>query len=243
MVKNEGALSLMGGFTASMMREVSYSGIRLGAYEYFKDKIRVGLDGRVHPDGLLVKIMAASAASSIGSAIANPTDLVKVRMQAYYPQGRPYRTTLGAFRSVFQEGGGALMAGIKSLYRGTSATTTRGVILSVSQICAYDQTKQSLKSGGWLEEGFGLHFAASMFAGLFCSITSNPVDVIKVRLMNDKERKLGGIVGTLKGMLRNEGALSLWKGFSMCWARLGTHTVVTFVVFERFREWTGIAPM
>lgn len=38
MARKEGVLSLMNGFTASMMREIVYSGIRLGSYEYFKDK-------------------------------------------------------------------------------------------------------------------------------------------------------------------------------------------------------------
>jgi hypothetical protein len=38
MARQEGFQSLMSGFTASMLREVSYSGLRLGAYEYFKDK-------------------------------------------------------------------------------------------------------------------------------------------------------------------------------------------------------------
>jgi hypothetical protein len=38
MSRNEGIKSMMNGFTASMLREVVYSGIRLGSYEYFKDK-------------------------------------------------------------------------------------------------------------------------------------------------------------------------------------------------------------
>ncbi|KAI9428439.1 hypothetical protein H4582DRAFT_720060 [Lactarius indigo] len=36
MARNEGAISLMNGLTASMLRELTYSGIRMGTYEYFK---------------------------------------------------------------------------------------------------------------------------------------------------------------------------------------------------------------
>lgn len=61
------------------------------------------------------------------------------------------------------------------MYRGVDATTARGVVLSVSQICSYDQIKQTLKQKGLMEEGFTLHFTASMFAGFICSVTSNPV--------------------------------------------------------------------
>lgn len=37
MARSEGAMSLMNGLTASMLREIIYSGIRMGTYEYFKD--------------------------------------------------------------------------------------------------------------------------------------------------------------------------------------------------------------
>ena len=38
MARKEGMLSLGGGMSASMLREVVYSGLRLGTYELFKDK-------------------------------------------------------------------------------------------------------------------------------------------------------------------------------------------------------------
>lgn len=38
MARTEGVSSLMGGFTASMLRELVYSGLRLGSYEFFKDQ-------------------------------------------------------------------------------------------------------------------------------------------------------------------------------------------------------------
>ena len=38
MARKEGIMSLMGGLSASMVRELVYSGIRLGTYEFFKDK-------------------------------------------------------------------------------------------------------------------------------------------------------------------------------------------------------------
>jgi hypothetical protein len=92
-------------------------------------------------------------------------------MQAYDPvaRGRPYATTRSAFAGVWREGG------LRALYRGTDATTARGVVLTVSQIVTYDQTKQAIKRRGWMDEGLPLHFAASMVAGLVCSVTSNPV--------------------------------------------------------------------
>ncbi|CCL99872.1 uncharacterized protein FIBRA_01897 [Fibroporia radiculosa] len=222
MARSEGILSLMNGFSASMLRELVYSGLRLGSYEYFKDKIYDASRGSLHKDGIGLKAAAAIVASTIGSASANPTDLIKVRMQAYYPEGSPYRNMRHAVSVAWKEGSynaGGAMGGFRALYRGVVPSTTRGVILSVSQICSYDQTKQVLKQRGIMEEGLALHFTASMIAGLVCSITSNPVDVVKVRLMNDKKREYLGVSDCVKIILKREGPLAFYKGFGMCWAR------------------------
>ena len=92
-------------------------------------------------------------------------------MQAYYPQGRPYRNTPHAFAAIWREGvqaagsSSSIKGGLSALYRGVDATTVRGIILSSSQICSYDQVKQVLKRRGVMEEGLGLHLTASLFAG------------------------------------------------------------------------------
>jgi len=250
MARSEGVLSLMNGFSASMLREVVYSGLRLGSYEYFKDTFYEMSKGALDRDGLGLKVSAAAVAATIGSALANPADLVKVRMQAYYPSGSPYRNMRHAFAAIWQEGAHAapstsspLAGGLRALYRGVDATTVRGIVLSVSQICSYDHVKHILKRKGIMEEGIALHLTASMFAGLFCSITSNPVDVVKVRLMNDKAREFDGVTSCIKTIMRREGPMAFFKGFGMCWARLGTHTIVTFLIFERMRLLLGLEAM
>jgi len=251
MARTEGVLSLMKGFSASMLRELVYSGMRLGSYEYFKDVLHERSQGSLSREGIGLKVAAATIASALGSAIANPTDLVKVRMQAYYPSGSPYRNMRHAFAMIWKEGvapaastgPGSVPDGLRALYRGTTPTTVRGIVLSVSQICSYDQAKQVLKRRGLIQEGVGLHFVASMFAGLVCSITSNPVDVVKVRLMNDSGREYRGVSDCVRNIMAEEGPLAFYKGFGMCWARLGLHTVLTFVVFERLRLLFGVGAL
>ncbi|KAI0633818.1 mitochondrial carrier [Trametes polyzona] len=251
MARNEGIKSLMGGLSASMLREVVYSGIRMGTYEYFKDTLHEVSKGALTREGLALKIGAATIAATIGSALANPADLVKVRMQAYYPEGSPYRNMRHAFASIYREGASLAVArgassvsgGIGALYRGVEATTIRGIVLSATQICSYDQIKQTLKKRGIMQEGVPLHLVASTFAGLFCSITSNPVDVVKVRLMNDKKHEYKGALDCIKQVLAREGPFGFYKGFGMCWARLGTHTILTFLIFERVRYLFGIEAM
>ena len=37
-------------------------------------------------------------------------------------------------------------------------------------------------------------------------------------------------------LIRNEGVLSLWKGFTPYYARIGPHTVLTFIFLEQLRK-------
>lgn len=66
------------GIEASCAREASYSSLRLGLYEPIKRLI-----GATGPKPATWKKFAAGGLSgAIGSAIANPADLLKTRMQA-----------------------------------------------------------------------------------------------------------------------------------------------------------------
>merc|ERR1712086_172695 len=82
-VKTEGATALYRGLMASLIREGSYSGIRMGMYEPVKQAL-----GATDPDNspFYLKVGAGAITGSIGSAIANPLDLLKVQMQSV--QGR-----------------------------------------------------------------------------------------------------------------------------------------------------------
>lgn len=74
---HEGMRGLYKGITASWMRESIYSSLRLGLYEPFKRLL--GATEHKHTPFYL-KFVAGGMSGFIGSALANPTDLLKVRM-------------------------------------------------------------------------------------------------------------------------------------------------------------------
>ncbi|CAE6519603.1 unnamed protein product [Rhizoctonia solani] len=244
MIGSEGALSLMNGVRASMLREGIYATIRLGTYEAHKDLLYELSNGVLTREGIPLKALSGLMSGAIGASIANPTDLIKIRMQAYHNPPIPeYSSILSSFRCVYNEGGGTLSGGLRSLWRGTTATVTRGAVITVAQIGSYDHFKQVIKSRKLMDEGIPLHLTSSLFAGLVCSIASNPVDVIKVRLMNDHERIYRGVSDCIVKTLRKEGLLAYYKGFGMCWIRLGSHTTLTLLLYEQLRAWAGVRPL
>lgn len=44
-------------------------------------------------------------------------------------------------------------------------------------------------------------------------------------------------------IVRREGVLSLWRGWLPSWVRLGPHTCISLLVFERLRKVAGLEPI
>ena len=109
-------------------------------------------------------------------------DIIRVRLQA---QGKPqpgqtprYNGFRHAFVSILKK------EGITGMYRGTTPTVQRAMVVTATQVTAYDHTKHTILNHGWMEEGPKLHILSSMIAGFMVAVTSSPVDVIKTRVMH-----------------------------------------------------------
>ena len=85
--REEGVLALWKhGLAASVLREMSYSSLRMGLYPSVKAIVTPKhADGSKQEAGLASKILAAALTGAIGSAVANPTDLVRLLSRRTHP--------------------------------------------------------------------------------------------------------------------------------------------------------------
>ncbi|KAK9703483.1 hypothetical protein K7432_010695 [Basidiobolus ranarum] len=225
------------GLVPSLLREGSYSTLRMGLYEPFKNLL-TSPEAKDQPLPLWRKVIAGGVAGAVGAGITNPTDLVKVRMQAK-ANAVTYKSTLDAFIRIYREEGG-----IRGLYRGVGPTTQRAVLLTASQLASYDQSKQILIGLNYRGDSVYTHFLASFMAGFMCALTTSPIDLIKSRLMLQKDKnKYTGTWDCMFKTIKYEGFLGLYRGFMLNWLRMGPHTIVTFIVFEELRKLAGIKPL
>ena len=71
---------------------------------------------------------------------------------------------------------------------------------------------------------------SSFTCGLAGALASNPVDVVRTRMMNQRVVTVGPLYrGTLDGLMitaRNEGFSALYKGFWPNWLRLGPWNII-----------------
>jgi hypothetical protein len=243
-VKEEGWYGLTRGTEPAMYREIFYGSIRLGAYEPIRNFLSGNAPSEtIHP---AYKYGAALVTGAVGSALANPCDLVKTRFQAVtsnpgkWKTGLPYNNTFAGWAYIIKNEGG-----IKALYKGTSVTAARAALVTSSQIGTYDTAKNNILKGYFgFEEGRTVQFLSAMLAGAAVAVCSNPVDVIKSRYMADategEARRYKSVMDCVAKTFKNDGFAGFYKGTFTGWLRFGPHSFLSLIGIEKVRSFMNI---
>uniref|UniRef100_A0AAQ5X5S9 Solute carrier family 25 member 14 n=2 Tax=Amphiprion TaxID=80969 RepID=A0AAQ5X5S9_AMPOC len=222
--KEEGIRALYSGISPALLRQASYGTIKIGTYNSLK-RLFVS-----HPEDetMVINVFCGVVSGVLSSSLANPTDVLKIRMQA---QGSLLQgSMMSNFINIYQT------EGTRGLWRGVIPTAQRAAIVVGVELPVYDITKKHLLRSGLMGDTILAHFISSFTCGLAGALASNPVDVVRTRMMN--QRVLSGspmYKGTLDGVMqtwRNEGFFALYKGFWPNWLRLGPWNII--VSFRKF---------
>lgn len=71
---------------------------------------------------------------------------------------------------------------IFALWKGTSPSVVRSLVMGTIQLSVYDELKTKLRLRGW-EDDFKLFGLSGLIAGLACVIVGSPLDVVRSRRM------------------------------------------------------------
>ncbi|XP_046309990.1 kidney mitochondrial carrier protein 1 isoform X2 [Marmota monax] len=214
----------------AMLRQASYGTIKIGTYQSLK---RLFVE-RPEDETLLINVICGILSGVISSAIANPTDVLKIRMQAQ--NSNIQGGMIGNFINIYQQ------EGTRGLWKGVSLTAQRAAIVVGVELPVYDITKKHLILSGLMGDTVYTHFLSSFTCGLVGALASNPVDVVRTRMMNQRVIRDGGCSGyrgTLDCLLqtwKNEGFFALYKGFWPNWLRLGPWNIIFFVTYEQLKK-------
>jgi solute carrier family 25 (mitochondrial uncoupling protein), member 8/9 len=179
----EGAQSLFKGIGAGLQRQCIFAGIRIGLYPTVRNFI-VGKEKDIKDVSLWQRIIAGLITGAFGIAVASPTDVVKIRLQAEgkKPAGVPkrYNGSIDAYRKIIAE------EGVKGLYSGLFPNMIRNSIMNAAELASYDQIKSSIlkRFPKVNPDSKFLHFTCGLSAGFIAVIFASPADVIKTRVMN-----------------------------------------------------------
>ncbi|XP_022338343.2 kidney mitochondrial carrier protein 1 [Crassostrea virginica] len=235
----EGVRALYSGLVPALLRQSAYGTIKIGVYYSLK-----GFYVRNPEDETLpINVFCGVVAGVVGSVVSNPTDVLKVRMQAQRENGGR-ETFSQAFIKIYKQ------EGVSGLWRGVSPTAQRAATVAGVILPAYDICKFQLRHNLQLEDSMSTHFMASFMAGLVGAVFSTPIDVVKTRMMNQKKYKpsvlkSGGVeaapiykssLDCLIRTVKTEGPCALYKGFCPTWVRLGPWNIIFFMMYEQLKK-------
>jgi len=234
-VKGEGILALYNGLSASLVRQLTYSTTRFAIYEVSKQSIA--------PNGEAIpfqkRLLMAAVAGGCGGFVGTPGDMVNVRMQNDIKlpkdQRRNYKHAIDGMVRVARE------EGVSKLFTGVDWATGRAMLMTIGQLCFYDQVKMMLLATPYFEDGLPTHFTASLAAGAIATTMTQPLDVLKTRSMNAKPGEFKSALDLIKYTGKN-GPMAFYKGYVPAFVRLGPQTILTFVFFEQLRMRLGFVP-
>ena len=240
-VREEGARALYKGLWPAVHRQLVFASLRMGLYKEISALFLRPGETSVSLDR---KILSGLLSGAIGMTVANPTDLVKVRMQS--DRARPgqaprYAGVLAAYTCIVRA------EGLRGLWTGLGPAVLRNSVINATELASYETAKEALLRDAGMRDGVAVQAAAGAAAGVMATIVGNPVDVIKTRVMAAQAAgeagagapRYRGALDCLVQTLRQEGPLALYQGVTPMFVRLTGWSIVMFLSFEQLKLAVG----
>lgn len=237
-VKNDGVIALQKGLVPALWVQFFLNGVRLGTYQWAANRnLLTDKNGNL----VLAKTIFFSGLGAVlGQTACSPAFLIKTHLQAQSAKaiavGHQHQHTnmWRALKNIYCK------HGIKGLFRGVTSSVPRTVVGSVTQLVSFDYSKQKLLQYSYFEDKKLLTaFLASMIGGIAISVAMTPFDLIVTRIYNqptDTEGK-GLLYSSYKDCVlkiyRSEGLSAFYKGVGPMYLRMGPHTVLILVFWDR----------
>ncbi|XP_078000361.1 dicarboxylate carrier UCP2-like [Glandiceps talaboti] len=228
----EGPRALYNGLNAGLQRQMSFASVRIGLYDSVKQYYQSGIAYSLPGGGVITRVLAGMTTGAMAILVAQPTDVVKVRLQAQSNQGGPkrYHGAFHAYKTI------AKTEGVRGLYRGTLPNVTRNAVINSAELVVYDLTKEKILSLKLLSDSLPCHFVSAFCAGFIATCVASPVDVVKTRFMNSSKGQYRGAIDCAVKMFKEGGAKSFYKGFMPSFMRLGSWNVFMFIFYEQLKK-------
>jgi solute carrier family 25 folate transporter 32 len=195
------------------------------------------------------RALAGAAGGFTSGIVTCPLDVIKTKLQAQggFRQSNAathvvYRGLMGTARIIWRE------EGLRGMYRGLGPIIMGYLPTWAVWFTVYGRSKEYF--GQYIEDRNWVNLSSSIVAGASSTMVTNPIWVIKTRLMSQVSRKAtsndarppwhySSTFDAARKMYKTEGVLSFYSGLTP--ALLGlTHVAVQFPAYEYLKlKFTG----
>jgi solute carrier family 25 protein 34/35 len=261
----EGIRGLQKGLLSAFVYQTILNGTRLGMYEPVKKQTMALLkpDKKENTNNnnflhavasVLVSLIPGFLVGFAASLAANPFFLLKTRLQSEASSSGLAVGTQHHYNGI-RDGLTQIWVkenGLKGLFHGAYFGSIRTGAGSSVQLASYDFLKMRIAEAfHFSPNDFLLHLLSSAMSSFVVMVCMNPFDVVMTRVYNAKAAskqsagaqvvaagQYGGFLSAFRTITQVEGIAGLYKGSMALWARIGPHTIMTFVLLEQLRQFS-----
>ena len=238
-LRNDGFPALYSGLSASLTRQATYGTARIGLHSWISGELKKYNGGSAIP--FWQKAVSSMASGGMAVCIGTPFDVALVRMQndgsMKVTDRRNYKGVIDALTRIYKE------EGISQLWRGLTPNILRGMSMNLGMMACYDQAKEVVAELTNSKDSMQTRLGASAIAGFCCAVFSLPFDMLKSKLQNMKVDPVTGlapykgVVDCFTKIMKNEGPLAFFRGFTAYYGRCAPHAMIILVSIEQITSW------
>ncbi|KDQ13634.1 hypothetical protein BOTBODRAFT_33341 [Botryobasidium botryosum FD-172 SS1] len=227
--KLEGVRGLWKGVGTTLVVAVPSQTVYMVTYDTLLHTIPPYIPSVVPP--ALHPLIAGITARTFVTTAASPLELLRTRLQSTPPNPHKPHTLRSTLRSVREM---TRTHGVRSLWRGLSASLWRDVPFSGIYWATYEALKVRVTPAG-VQPDTGATFACGATGGTIAALFTHPFDVLKTRRqalsMQDAARNRGTI-GVVREILRTEGWRALFAGVQPRIAKIAPACGIMIACYE-----------
>ncbi|KAH8263517.1 hypothetical protein KR044_010036 [Drosophila immigrans] len=221
MAAEESAKSLYVGVSSLLLRAFIFNSLRVTLYDVLRRKYFYMDKDKNQMVSIPGALLSGGFAGCVVQALYHPIQLLHLEASSW-------ASALKAIQS-------------NSLWRSMPLSCTQACLFTLGDVAVYDLCKRNLRKQLQLSENLALYLPAALLAGLAASLLSHPAEVIRLRLLNERGNGLHyeGATECLVKIMREEGAMKLYKGLLPACLRSSAWSVIFWLCVEQLREWEG----
>ena len=229
--KAKGVPAFYKGASAAFLRQLTYSTVRMWAYE----NINQYFSADVEQVGFFRKLFAGGLGGAVGCLVGTPFDIFKIRLINDILAKKYTGLTDCCMQTIDKDG-------YIGLFKGMNVNIVRAVLVNAAELAFYDKSKHFFTHSPYFnldQTSIITHLLSSCVSGFMGAVFSSPADVVKTRYMNQLsgQEPYKGVMDCGLRLMKNEGFMVFYRGFIPLYLRIGPWNVAFFLSYERYKSY------